>query len=153
MSSARDFEFEIFTADASHLDALTGLFDAYRQFYGKDSDPVAARAFLAERLVYDQSVAFIALDGQEALGFTQLYPLFSSVRMAPMWLLNDLYVAAQARGRGVGTALLERARGHAQETGACCLMLETGVDNPARRLYERCGWRHVTERVFYERDA
>lgn len=143
--------FQVLRGDTSHLDALAGLFDAYRRFYGQPSDPARAREFLAERLVYDQSAVFIALDGngEAPLGFTQLYPLFSSVRAAPMWLLNDLYVVRAARGRGIGAALLERAREHARETGACGLMLETAVDNPARRLYERSGWQQVTDYVCY----
>ncbi len=74
--------------------------------------------------------------------------IFSSVSAAPMWLLNDLFVTSEARGQGIGAALLERARIHAKETGACQLMPETGKDNPARNLYERCGWEPVSERRF-----
>lgn len=99
-----------------------------------------------------ESVVFLALDGQSGLGFTQLYPTFSSVSMAPAWTLNDLYVRSSARGRGVGAALLERARLHGEETGACQLLLETARDNPARRLYDRYGWQPVSEHVFYTRD-
>ncbi len=139
----------IVKADHTHLDVLAELFDAYRQFYGQPSDLALASDFLAERMDRSESVVFLALDGQVGLGFTQLYPIFSSVSAAPMWLLNDLYVAAEARDQGIGAALLEQARVHAKETGACQLLLETGVDNPARSLYERCGWQLVNERVFY----
>lgn len=128
---------------------MAPLFDAYRRFYGKPFDPDGARAFLASRIEAGESVIFLAtLDGVPA-GFTQLYPLFSSTRMARMWLLNDLFVADGMRGQGVGEALLARARQHAEETGGCELMLETAVDNPARRLYERCGYACVTDYVFY----
>lgn len=139
----------IVKADHTHLDVLAELFDAYRQFYGQPPDLARARDFLTERMDRGESVVFLALDGQAELGFTQLYPIFSSVSAAPMWLLNDLYVAAEARGQGIGAALLDQARIHAKETGACQLLLETGADNPARSLYERCGWKLVTERVFY----
>ncbi len=142
----------IVKADHTHLDVLVELFDAYRQFYDQPSDLARARDFVAARMDRGESVVFLALDGQAGLGFTQLYPIFSSISAAPMWLLNDLYVAAEARGRGVGAALLERACVHAKETGACQLLLETGKDNPARRLYERCGWQLVTERVFYTKE-
>lgn len=114
------------------------------------ADAEAARRFLAARIGTDESVVFIARDGKRAVGFTQLYPLFSSTRMARMWLLNDLFVAAEARGHGVGAALLERARQHAVDTGACELMLETANDNPARRLYERSGYEHAKEYAFYK---
>jgi GNAT superfamily N-acetyltransferase len=143
----------IVKADHTHLDVLVKLFDAYRQFYSQPSDLGRAREFLAERMDRGESVVFLALGGEAGLGFTQLYPIFSSVSAAPMWLLNDLYVAREARGQGIGAALLEQARVHARETGACQLLLETGADNPARGLYERCGWQLVTERVFYTKEA
>ncbi len=140
---------EVVRAGEAELGALVPLFDAYRDFYGKPSDPEGGRAFLAERMAANESVIFLAiLDGRPA-GFTQLYPLFSSTRMARLWLLNDLFVAADLRGRGVGEALLERARQHALETGGCELMLETANDNPARRLYERCGYTRISGYSFF----
>lgn len=139
-------------AGPADLDVLVPLFDAYRQFYDKVSDPAGAKSFLHARLVAGESVAFIArLDGRE-VGFTQLYPFFSSTRMARLWLLNDLFVREDARGQGVGAALLDAAREYAASTGACELILETANDNPARRLYERKGYRHVTEYAFYALD-
>lgn len=141
---------EVWRAGTANLDQVVPLFDAYRQFYEKAPDLEGARNFLAARLAADESVIFLAGDRQRALGFTQLFPVFSSTRMARLWLLNDLFVTAEARGHGVGEALLKRARQHAEETGACELMLETAVDNPARRLYERSGYRHVTELAFYK---
>jgi len=75
--------------------------------------------------------------------------LFSSTRMARLWLLNDLFVAADLRGKGVGEALLVRAREHAEDTGGCELMLETANDNPARFLYQRCGYTRISEYSFY----
>jgi GNAT superfamily N-acetyltransferase len=144
---------EVRRIDEGSLDELVPLFEAYRAFYDMPPDEAGARAFLQQRLTRSESVIFIAtLDGR-ALGFTQLYPLFSSTRMARMFLLNDLFVDGAARGTGLGAALLERARQHAQEEGACELMLETGNDNPARRLYERSGYQAVTTRTFYTRDV
>ncbi|HLM54068.1 MAG TPA: GNAT family N-acetyltransferase [Pseudoxanthomonas sp.] len=121
---------------------LAPLFDRYRVFYGQPSDPVRARAFLDERLRRGESVVLLAeLDGQ-ALGFTQLFPSFSSVFTARTWILNDLYVEAAARRRGVGAALLGAAAGFARDTGALRLELETGHDNQAAQaLYRRLGWR------------
>lgn len=128
-------------ADPSHLDALADLFDAYRRFYGRPGDVPGARAFLAERLDRGDSVVFIAEDGGAPAGFTQLYPSFTSVGMGRLWVLNDLFVAETARGRGVGRALLGAARGFAEETGAVRLTLQTAVDNrTAQALYESVGW-------------
>ena len=138
-------------ADANDLDALAGLFDAYRQFYRQTSDIAAAHAFLAERLARDESVLLIAEDDAaaigatevrtEAIGFVQLYPLFSSVRLGRTWLLNDLYVAPQARRLGAARALLDAACAFARERGALGLELETGRDNvTAQALYRNAGW-------------
>lgn len=140
-----------FRAEPHHLDALAELFDGYRQFYRKPSDPGAARAFLGERLAQEDSALFAAeLDGR-LVGFTQLYPLFSSVRMRRVWLLNDLYVAPQARRRGVGEALMEAARAFASADGAVALQLATELDNTgAQALYERLGYQRDAAFATYE---
>ena len=134
-------------AESADLDALSVLFDAYRVFYEKESDPEGAREFIRARLSAGDSVVFIAEDGSgEPLGFTQLYPLFSSVRMRSIWLLNDLYVAKTARRRGVGHALMVRAQAFARETGAAGLELATAKDNQeAKSVYHDLGWDLDTE--------
>jgi GNAT superfamily N-acetyltransferase len=133
-------------AAASDLDEIVPLFDSYRQFYGKESDHAAARAFLAERIAHDECVIFLARAPDEAVGFTLLYPAFSSVSLRRLWLLNDLFVRSDVRRGGVGRALLQRARQHAIETGAKGLVLSTAVTNtPAQSLYESCGWRREVE--------
>ncbi len=141
----------VLCAGLDHLDALVPLFDGYREFYHQSSDPEAAHAFLRERIEQKESVIFLALDAEErGLGFTQLYPSFSSVSTRRLWILNDLYVASEARRKGVATALLTRARQHAMETGAKGVVLETAVDNhAAHALYESLGWRRNTEFCTY----
>jgi GNAT superfamily N-acetyltransferase len=134
-------------ADATDADValVAPLFDAYRQFYDQPSDLALAKDFIAARLWADDSVVFLALAGEDAtdaLGFAQLFPSWSSVAARPIWILNDLFVAPAARGRGVGHALLERCRRHAVESGAQRMALETLVGNAgAHRLYESLGWR------------
>ena len=124
------------------LDTLAPLFDGYRQFYGQPADLARARDFLAERFHHQESLILLALDEHDAgLGFTQLYPLFSSVRTVRTWLLNDLFVAAHARRQGVAAGLLGAAVEHARALGAASLSLSTALDNaPAQALYESLGW-------------
>ncbi|MGN6113539.1 MAG: GNAT family N-acetyltransferase [Luteimonas sp.] len=128
-------------ATVADLDALVPLFDAYRVFYAQPSDPVRARDFLAERLAKGESAVLVAERGPSTVGFTQLYPIFSSVRTARTWLLNDLFVAEGARRGGVARALLDAAAAYAREQGAAGLCLETTRDNAAARaLYRAAGW-------------
>jgi GNAT superfamily N-acetyltransferase len=139
-------------AELNDLDALVPLFDGYRQFYGQPSDPAGARAFLADRLKRGESVIFLAVVDGAIVGFTQLYPSFSSVSMKRLWVLNDLFVAPDARKSGAGRALLERAERWAAETGAKGLTLSTQITNlTAQRLYEACGWTQDDEFTHYHR--
>jgi ribosomal protein S18 acetylase RimI-like enzyme len=131
----------IIRAQPEHIDLLAPLFDGYRQFYGQPSNVEAGRRFVLERMTQAESVIFLALLGATAVGFTQLYPTFSSVSMQRLWILNDLFVAPEGRRRGVGRSLLERAQQFAVESQAKGLVLETAVDNPAQHLYESLGWR------------
>jgi GNAT superfamily N-acetyltransferase len=124
------------------LGALAPLFDAYRQFYGQGGDLAGARAFLRERFEHTQSVVFIAEEGDRGVGFAQLYPSFSSVSMARTFVLNDLFVAADRRRKGIGEMLLQAAAEFARNVGAARLTLSTAVANaPAQALYESAGWR------------
>lgn len=134
--------FAIRPADASDIDRIAPMFDAYRQFYGKPPDPDLARAFIDERLQRSESVILLAEeDSGRALGFVQLFPSFTSVQARRLWVLNDLFVSKDARGQGVGRALMNAARDHAVKTGAKRLTLETMEDNErAWALYESLGY-------------
>ena len=124
------------------VDRLAPLFDGYRQFYRQPADLEGTRRFLAERLGAGESRVFVAeaVNGWP-LGFVQLFQSFSSVSMMRLWILNDLFVAPDARRSGVARLLMDRARELAVETGARGLILETESHNaPAKRLYEALGW-------------
>jgi N-acetyltransferase len=151
---------EIFRADTRHLDALVPLFDGYRQFYKQPSDVESARRFLTERLVKQESVVFLAMlrngngNGNDsvAAGFVQLFPSFSSVSMRRLWILNDLFVAPEAREHSVAQRLMATAEEFAANDNAKGLVLSTAADNvPAQKLYEKRGWKRDTEFYTYER--
>ncbi|ANJ57197.1 GNAT family N-acetyltransferase [Pseudomonas silesiensis] len=129
-------------ADPSNLDKIASLFDAYRGFYGQPSNLTQSSNFIAERIARDESaIFFVEDDTGEALGFVQLYPTFSSIDAHRTWLLSDLFTTPAARGRGVGTLLMNTARTFALLTGAKGLVLETATDNlGAQRLYESLGY-------------
>ena len=142
---------EIHRAQAKDADIIAPLFDAYRQFYKAPSDIEASRRFISERLANDESVIFLAMDGERALGFVQLYPLFASVALQSLWLLNDLFVVESARKQGMGERLMKHAEQFALDTGSRGLFLRTATDNYlAQRLYEKRGW--VRDEKFYRYD-
>jgi ribosomal protein S18 acetylase RimI-like enzyme len=123
------------------IEAVAPLFDAYRGFYGQPSDLPRARDWLRARMGAGESVVLLAERDGAALGFVQLYPMFSSVGTARTWILNDLYVDADARRGGVARALLDAAAAFARADGARSIVLETTRDNaPARALYRNAGW-------------
>ena len=144
-------EADVRQATAADLNLIVPLFDAYRQFYRQPSDPERARHFLKERFERGESVIFLAFDGANAIGFIQLYPSFSSGAMARIFVLNDLFVAPEARRRGVGSALIQAAAQYGRNAGAIRLVLSTEIANTtAQSLYERMGWKRDTVFCVYQ---
>jgi ribosomal protein S18 acetylase RimI-like enzyme len=139
------------TAKLADLTEVAKLFDAYRVFYKQDSDMGKASDFIKERMENSESVIFCAVDESgQYLGFTQLYPIFSSVSVQRTWLLNDLYVDAKARGLGVGTKLLNQAKDYTKQTGAKGVALETEMTNVnAQKLYEHLDYEKDDEHFHY----
>lgn len=141
------------TADINHLDILAKLFDEYRVFYERESDLEASKNFLRQRIENKESVIFIALDeAGKGMGFTQLYPTFTSVWMQRAWILNDLYVNENFRKQQVAESLMKRAEQHTKETGGAWMILETRNTNiPAQNLYDKLGWiRDTTHTWFFK---
>ena len=139
-------------ATIDDVDLIAPLFNEYRVFYQQVSNVEAAKKFLQERLLRNESVIFVALDKDEVIGFTQLYPVFSSVSIRKAWLLNDLFVHTSARGRGAGSLLLEAAKQLGKETDSKFLMLQTQNDNHgAQKLYDTNGWKRQTD-IFFQFD-
>lgn len=138
-------------ATVEDLNRLVPLFDAYRQFYEQPSDLVMARQFLKDRFERNESVVLIAEDREGAtVGFVQLFPTFSSILAAPVYILHDLFVTPVARRRSVGTLLMNAAVDTARAAGAVRLELATAITNdPARRLYKKLGWKRDDEFYVY----
>lgn len=136
---------KIIRASVADVNVIAPLFDRYRQFYGQESNLEGATKFLVERLTRQQSVVFFATEESvsrpNGLGFVQLYPSFSSVQMKSIWILNDIFVAKDARRSGVGRLLMNAALSFAQSSGATRLVLSTAKDNvAARSLYFSLGY-------------
>lgn len=138
-------------ATIKDIETLTDLFEGYRIFYRKTPDRAAAEEFLRERLMQVDSEIFLAWEEGQAAGFVQLYPVFSSTRMKRLWLLNDLYIAPDFRGKGLSLLLIDRAKKLALETNACGVLLETEKSNDiGNQLYPRAGFVQNEVSNFYE---
>ena len=142
---------EIYQATMEDLEGVSNLFNLYRIFYENASDLKGARAYIKERLENKDSIIFVVKNKQAYVGFTQLYPTFSSISMKRAWILNDLYVEAEARKQGIGEMLLQKAKDYAIETGAKSITLSTAPDNYcAQRLYTKHGYIRETQYYQYE---
>jgi ribosomal protein S18 acetylase RimI-like enzyme len=139
---------EISLARVEHIEDLSELFDRYRIFYNQSSNLKAARKFLEDRFHNHDSIIFVANDNSQMVGFTQLYPSFSSVSMQRIWILNDLFVRETYRGRGAAKLLMDAAEKYARETSAVRVVLATQVSNTvAQSLYESRGY--IRDEKFY----
>jgi GNAT superfamily N-acetyltransferase len=142
---------EVRQATVGDLDFVVPLFDAYRQYYRQPSEPERARQFLLDRFGNNQSIIFLAFADAAAVGFTQLYPSFSSGAMASIFILNDLFVVPEARRCGAALALLQAAAEYGRRVGALRLVLSTEVTNTtAQSLYEKVGWKRDTVFCAYQ---
>jgi GNAT superfamily N-acetyltransferase len=140
----------IIRATVADVPDIAPLFDAYRQWYGKTGDLAGASVFLHERLLHSESVIFLAFENDQAIGFTQLYPVFSSVSMRREWILNDLFVDATMRNTGAGSALLQAAKDFVIGQNAKGILLETAPDNAhAQYLYEKMNWEKAENFYYY----
>ena len=127
-------------ADFADLDALAPLFDDYRAFFAGPNLEESKR-FLKARFERGDSVIFIARNGDAAIGFVQLYPLWSSWHCRRIWFLSDLYVSQSSRNAGVGKRLVERIVAHARETNASSIMVELPHREPhLKKFYARLGF-------------
>ena len=132
---------EVLQASLAHLEAVSQLFDQYRVFYQSPSDLAGAREFIQERFQKGDSVIFVANNSGQIVGFTQLYPSYSSVAMQRIWILNDLFVEPASRNQGVAQMLLKTAEAFARQTNAHRISLATQTSNlAAQSLYQLLGY-------------
>ena len=137
----------IVQATLEHLDLLTPLFIKYREFYGELPFPDSSRKFLENRLKRKESVIYLALadDEDKLLGYCQLFPSYSSLSLKRVWILNDIFVAEDARRMLVADRLLQTAKQMAKETNAVRMRVATSVSNEvAQKTYESIGFREDT---------
>lgn len=128
---------------SAEFERLLPLIAAYQGFYvGDEAQPDERnREFFSRFLAPSEDGMLIgAWRDEELLGYNCLYWHFSSTRAVETVLMNDLFVAEAARGRGVGRALIEAAAAVARERGAPILEWSTEPGNKrAQALYDSTG--------------
>lgn len=141
---------EIYYATADDLPQIVPLFEGYLQFYGRQQSDKEISIFLNKRLVNEESIILLAKHNDEVIGFTQLYPNFSSLSLKRYYVLNDLFVVKSSRELGAARALMEEAFAFCEQAGAAYVSLETHPDNiPAKKLYEDIGMTRDDEYLHY----
>jgi ribosomal protein S18 acetylase RimI-like enzyme len=139
-------------ASAADVNELVRLYIAYRLFYGEVPEQERAATFIRDRVTQSSGRYFLAWNGDNAIGFMHLMPSTNTLAMRPIWLLEDLYVDASARGQGVATALLSYAEAFARSTGAERLTLATAHDNlVAQHIYRKLGYVREEHFLYFHR--
>lgn len=117
------------------------LFAGYQRFYRARSDRTRNLRFFGRFIApSEEGVVLGAWREERPVGFACVYWTYSSVRATRVALLNDLYVAEDARGQGVGRKLLSSAKTAAARRGIRVLRWFTAPTNKtARRMYDRTG--------------
>ena len=144
---------DIDAAAERDLPQLLPLLRGYCDFYRaspSDGGLVAMAKALIEAPDSD-GILLVARDGDGVpIGFAAVSWKWSSLRAARVAVLEDLFVAPEARGRGAGSALIKACAKRASELGAAALTWLTKPDNrPARSVYEQAG---ATGETFIEYD-
>lgn len=140
---------KIFKAEQWNIDALLPLFETYRQTYGMDENPERTLTFLTNRMRFNESLFFIAVDEDEqALGFVQLFPRLSSLQLQRYWQITDIFVVDTQKQTEIYTALISKAKDFVQFTQSNRLVAELAQNqytlleaegfklNPKERLFE-----------------
>jgi GNAT superfamily N-acetyltransferase len=124
------------------LEQLLPLMRSYCDFY-EVSPPDERLLALSRALIDDperEGVQLIARDGDRAMGFATIYWSWSTTGAERIGVMNDLYVAPEARGTGTAEALIEACRAECASRGAGKLTWQTALDNErAKAVYDRIG--------------
>jgi len=135
-------------ADMGGMVRLLGLLFAQE----KEFEPSAAaqesglRAILASPAI---GRLLVAAAGDRIAGMVSLLYTLSTALGGRVALLEDMIVAPDARGSGIGTRLVEAAIGQARRDGCLRITLLTDGDNTrAHRFYEKAGFGRSSMTVY-----
>lgn len=139
---------KIHQANINDIEDLEVIFSLYLKFYKVESIRDDNITFLKERVQNNESVIFTAKKDDEIVGFTQLFPTFSSASLKKVYILNDLFVLENYRNQGIAKLLIHQVIEFAKENNCARVSLSTARDNPAQFLYEKLGFKESTFKFF-----
>lgn len=143
-------ELNIRQAVIQDLPNIVPIFDAYREYFGQQKNPEEAEKFLFEKFEHLESVIFIVEQKSDVIGFAQLYPVFSSLSLKRVWLLNDFFIKGEYRNRGVGKELFAKVREFSKLTKAKGIELSVEHSNQkAWQFWEGQGFKIEDEFRYY----
>jgi GNAT superfamily N-acetyltransferase len=133
---------EVGPAVEGEIPALLPLIRGYCDFY-RASPPDEGLVRMARALIAAPDAEGMLLAAREegvVIGFAAVSWKWSSLRGARIAVLEDLFVAPEARGRGAADALIEACASRARALGAPVLTWLTAPDNlRAQAVYDRVG--------------
>ncbi|MBV7506694.1 GNAT family N-acetyltransferase [Bacillus sp. sid0103] len=137
-------------ATIEDLPKLVPIFDSYREYFKHPKNPSKVENFLYEKFEHLESVIFIAEQESEVIGFAQLYPIFSSLSLQRVWLLNDFYIAEDCRNRGIGKQLFAKVKEFTLLTKSKGIELSVEHSNErAWHFWEKQGFKIDNEFRYY----
>jgi GNAT superfamily N-acetyltransferase len=119
------------------------LWDGYNAFYGRTGptalpDDISSVTFTRFFDAYEPVYALVATNRQQLVGLAHFLLHRSTIEVNPTCYLQDLFTAAQVRGRGVGRALIKETCRTAKELGCSRVYWQTHETNlTAMRLYDQ----------------
>ncbi|PJG82350.1 GNAT family N-acetyltransferase [Caviibacterium pharyngocola] len=140
---------KIFKAEQWNLENLHPLFETYRTAQGMSENPERTLTFLTNRIRFNESIFFIAVNRQEqAVGFIQLYPRLSSLQLQRYWQLTDIFVQDVPEKNEIYTALIAKAKEFVRYTQSTRLVTEQS--SLQQDLLEQEGFKINRKKHFFE---
>jgi GNAT superfamily N-acetyltransferase len=132
------------------LPKIVPVFDSYRAYFKQERNPSEVERFLFDKFEHLESVIFIAEQNNEVIGFAQLYPIFSSLTLQRVWLLNDFFICEDYRNKGVGKQLFEKLKEFTLLTKSKGIELSVEhINEEAWHFWEKQGFKLDEEFRYY----
>ncbi len=132
----------------AHAKAIISITNAYAKDImggGKPLPEHVRNTMIAGMKSFPGTLVFLAKDGSDFIGVASCFMGYSTFFAKPLINIHDLAVLSEARGRGIGTTLIEAVTQKAKSLDCCKVTLEVLENNPARNLYERNGFQYGEE--------